>query len=291
MRMRWFLLALRLALPVTVPAAVPCTHLAMHHFLLQILGVAVMRMRWFLPALRLVLPVTVPAALVGTHLTMHDFLLPNFGVAVIRMGDWWVLLALGLLLPLSVPAALSCTHLTMPNFSVPDRGVAVIRMRWLVIRLLRADMGVRVPSAEFLLGDTGVTSLALQSESSAAWLWLLLRTSRKWSGMEGQWIRWIDDPGSADFLHRYTSLTCLTLCTDGIATKFLRFWKCNGPCRSCWSHKNNKKHQSRCNQSSKLHGVFVFDEVLLLLLLLICVCVFSLVFYLCLCRVCWSTRC
>merc|ERR1712219_28006 len=244
MRMRWFLLALRLALPVTVPAAVPCTHLAMHHFLLQIRGVAVMRMRWFLLALRLVLPVTVPAALVGTHLTMHDFLLPNFGVAVIRMGDWWVLLALGLLLPLSVPAALSCTHLTMPNFSVPDRGVAVIRMRWLVIRLLRADMCD--------------TSLALQSVSSAAWLWLVLRASVKWSGMEGQWIRRIDDPGSADFLHRYTSLTCLTLCTDGIATKFLRFWRCNGPCRSCRSHNNNKKHQSRCNQSSKLHGVFVF---------------------------------
>merc|ERR1712219_30675 len=35
MRMRWFLLALRPALPVTVPAAVPCTHLAMHGFLLQ----------------------------------------------------------------------------------------------------------------------------------------------------------------------------------------------------------------------------------------------------------------
>merc|ERR1712144_50715 len=170
MRMRWFLLALRLALPVTVPAAVPCTHLAMHHFLLQILGVAVIRMRWF--------------------------------------G-----------------------------------------------RLLRADMRVRLPSAELFLGDicdTSLalqsvssaallllsadicdTSLALQSVSSAACLWLLLRTSVKWSGMEGQWIRCIDNPGSADFLHRYTSLTCLTLCTDGIATKFLRFWRCNGPCRSC----------------------------------------------------------
>jgi len=31
---------------------------------------------------------------------------------------------------------------------------------------------VRVPSAEFLLGYTGVTSLALQSESSAALLLL-----------------------------------------------------------------------------------------------------------------------
>merc|ERR1719217_47035 len=93
------------------------------------------------------------------------------------MSDWWVLLALGLLLPLSVPAALLGTHLTMPDFSVPDRGVAVIRMRWLVIRLLRADMRVRVPSAEFLLGDTGDTSLTFQSVSSAAWLWLLLRTS------------------------------------------------------------------------------------------------------------------
>ena len=91
-------------------------------------------------ALRLALPVTVPAALLGAHLTMPDFSVPDRGVAVIRMSDWWVLLALGLLLPLSVPAALLGTHLTMPDFSVPDRGVAVIRMRWLVIRLLRADM-------------------------------------------------------------------------------------------------------------------------------------------------------
>merc|ERR1712144_30482 len=87
------------------------------------------------------------------------------------MSDWWVLLALGLLLPLSVPAALSCAHLTMPDFSVPDRGVAVIGMRWLVIRLLRAVLGVRVPFAEFFLGDICDTSLALQSVSSAAWLW------------------------------------------------------------------------------------------------------------------------
>merc|ERR1712193_377652 len=105
------------------------------------------------------------------------------------MSDWWVLLALGLLLPLSVPAALLGTHLTMPDFSVPDRGVAVIRMRWLVIRLLRADMWVRVPSAEFFLGDICDTSLTFQSVSSAACLWLLLRASVKWSGMEGQWIR------------------------------------------------------------------------------------------------------
>merc|ERR1719194_299248 len=95
---------------------------------------------WILLALGLLLPLSVPAAVPCTHLTMHDFLLQILGVAVIRMGDWWVLLALGLLLPLSVPAALLGTHLTMPDFSVPHRGVAVIRMRWLVIRLLRADM-------------------------------------------------------------------------------------------------------------------------------------------------------
>merc|ERR1712144_64775 len=62
MRMRWFLLALRLALPVTVPAAVPCTHLAMHHFLLQILGVAVIRMRWFGRLLRADMRVRLPSA-------------------------------------------------------------------------------------------------------------------------------------------------------------------------------------------------------------------------------------
>merc|ERR1719365_419514 len=95
---------------------------------------------WVLLALGLLLPVTVPAALSCAHITMPDFSVPDRGEAVIRMSDWWVLLALGLLLPLSVPAALLGTHLTMPDFSVPDRGVAVIRMRWLVIRLLRADM-------------------------------------------------------------------------------------------------------------------------------------------------------
>merc|ERR1711977_536496 len=99
MRMRWFLLALRLALPVTIPAALVGTHLTMHDFLLPILGVAVMRMRWFLLALRLVPPVSLPAAVPCTHLTMHHFLLQILGVAIIRMGDWWILLALGLHLP------------------------------------------------------------------------------------------------------------------------------------------------------------------------------------------------
>merc|ERR1712057_146783 len=169
----------------------------------------------------------------------------------------------------------------MHHFLVPNLGVAVIRMRWFG-RHLRADMCVRVPSAEFLLRDTGVTSLALQSVSSAAFLWLL-RASLKWLkvGIQGH----VFLVNSADFLHRYTSLACLTLCLDGIAT-ILRFWKCNGPCRSCWSHNSKKKHQSRCNQSSKLHGVFVFAEVLLMLM-----CVFV-CFHLsstCVCVVCWSS--
>merc|ERR1711959_160586 len=116
---------------------------------------------------------------------MHDFLLPNFGVAVMRMR--WFLLALRLVLPVTVPAAVPCTHLAMHHFLLQILGVAVIRMRWFG-RLLRADRRVRDPSAEFLLGETGVTSLALQSESSAAFLWLL-RASAKWSGMEGEWIR------------------------------------------------------------------------------------------------------
>merc|ERR1719262_1461292 len=150
----------------------------MHHFLVPNRGVAVIRMRCFLLALRLALPVSLPAALLGTHLTMHHFLVPNRGVAVIRMRCF--LLALGLALPVSVPAALPCTHLAMHDFGVPDCGVAVIRMRWLG-RLLRADMWVRISSAEFVLGDTGVTSLALQSVSSAARLWLVLRASVKWS--------------------------------------------------------------------------------------------------------------
>merc|ERR1711959_412435 len=157
----------------------------MHHFLLQILGVAVIRMRWFGRLLRADRRVRVPSA---------EFLLGETGVTSLALQS--------------------------------ESSAALL--------LLRADRRVRVPSAEFLLGDTGVTSLALQSESSAALLWLLLRTSRKWSGSEGEWIRRIDDPGSADFLHRYTSLTCLTSRTDGIATKILRLvWKFNGPCRSC----------------------------------------------------------
>merc|ERR1712144_117338 len=83
--MRWFLLALRLALPVTIPAALVGTHLTMHDFLLPILGVAVMRMRWFLLALRLALPVTIPAALVGTPLTMHGEVGPH---KCCWYGDW-----------------------------------------------------------------------------------------------------------------------------------------------------------------------------------------------------------
>merc|ERR1711977_143383 len=166
-------------------------------------------------------------------------------------------------------------------------------MRWLG-RLLRADMGVRISSAEFVLRDTGVTSLALQRVSSAARLWLL-RASLEWLkvGIEGHvflvnsahflyrytelacltfcivgvatnWSRsrtlrngrvypaeltlcivgiatnWrLFDRTlrngrvcPAELLHRYTLLACLTLCSVGIAT-ILRFWKCNGPCRSC----------------------------------------------------------
>merc|ERR1711959_122405 len=78
-------IALRLALPVTVPAALRGTHLTMHDFLLPNFGVAVMRMRWFLLALRLALPVTVPAAVPCTHLATHHFLLQILGVAVMRM--------------------------------------------------------------------------------------------------------------------------------------------------------------------------------------------------------------
>merc|ERR1719449_155323 len=101
-------IALRLALPLSVPAALLGTHLTMHDFGVPDCGVAVIRLSdWWVPlALGLLLPLSVPAALLGTHLTMHDFGVPDCGVAVIRMSDWWVLLALGLLLPLSVPAAL-----------------------------------------------------------------------------------------------------------------------------------------------------------------------------------------
>merc|ERR1711977_453767 len=68
----WILLALGLHLPLSVPAAVPCTHLTMHDFLLQILGVAIIRMGdwWVLLALGLLLPLSVPAAVPCTHLTM-----------------------------------------------------------------------------------------------------------------------------------------------------------------------------------------------------------------------------
>jgi len=45
-RMRCFLLALRLLLPVSVPAALLGTHLAMHDFGVPDCGVAVIRMRW-----------------------------------------------------------------------------------------------------------------------------------------------------------------------------------------------------------------------------------------------------
>merc|ERR1712193_310990 len=165
-------------------------------------------------ALRLALPVSLPAALLGTHLTMHHFLVPNRGVAVIRMRCF--LLALRLLLPVSVPAALLGTHLVMHDFGVPDCGVAVIRMRWLG-RLLRADMRVRISSAEFVLRDTGVTSLALQSVSSAALLWLL-RASLEWLkvGIQGH----VFLVNSADFLYGYTELACLTICTQGVATNW-----------------------------------------------------------------------
>jgi len=78
-------IALRLALPVSLPAALLGTHLTMHDFGVPDCGVAVIRMRCFLLALGLLLPVTVPAALPCTHLAMHHFLVPNLGVAVIRM--------------------------------------------------------------------------------------------------------------------------------------------------------------------------------------------------------------
>merc|ERR1712093_890676 len=84
----WVLLALGLLLPLSVPAALPCTHLAMHDFGVRDCGVAVIRMSdwWGLLTLRLVLPLSVPAALPCTHLAMHDFGVPDCGVAVIRMS-------------------------------------------------------------------------------------------------------------------------------------------------------------------------------------------------------------
>ena len=80
-------IALRLALPVTVPAALLGAHLTMPNFCVPNFGVAVIRMSnlWILLALRLVRPLSVPAALSCTHLTMHDFGVPDSGVAVIRM--------------------------------------------------------------------------------------------------------------------------------------------------------------------------------------------------------------
>ena len=80
-------IALRLALPVSLPAALLGTHLTMHDFGVPDCGVAVIRLSdWWVPlALGLLLPLSVPAALLGTHLTMHDFGVPDCGVAVIRM--------------------------------------------------------------------------------------------------------------------------------------------------------------------------------------------------------------
>jgi len=137
-------------------------------------------------------------------------------------------IALRLALPVSVPAALLCTHLTMHDFGVPDSGVAVIRMGWFGW-LLRADLMVRVPSAEFVLGYTGVTSFTFQSESSAARLWLLLRASLKWSkvGIQGH----VFLVNSAHFIHRYTVLACLAFCTQGVATN----WRLLGRTSLKWS--------------------------------------------------------
>jgi len=87
---------------------------------------------------------------------------------------------------------------------------------------------VRVPSAEFLLRDTGVTSLALQSVSSAAFLWLL-RASLKWLkvGIQGH----VFLVNSAHFLYGYTELACLTLCIVGVATN----WRLFGRTSRKWS--------------------------------------------------------
>jgi len=78
---------------------------------------------------------------------------------------------------------------------------------------------VRISSAEFVLRDTGVTSLALQSVSSAAFLWLL-RASLEWLkvGIQGH----VFLVNSADFLYGYTELACLTICTQGVATNWSR---------------------------------------------------------------------
>merc|ERR1712193_275758 len=85
-------IALRLALPVTVPAALLGAHLTMPDFGVPDRGVAVIRMSdWsVLLALGLLLPLSVPAALRGSHLTMPDFSVPDRGVAVIRMR-WLVI--------------------------------------------------------------------------------------------------------------------------------------------------------------------------------------------------------
>merc|ERR1711977_553881 len=80
-------IALRLILPLSVPAALLGAHLTMPDFSAPDRGVAVIRMSdwWFLLALRLLLPLSVPAALLGAHLPMPDFSVPDRGVAVIRM--------------------------------------------------------------------------------------------------------------------------------------------------------------------------------------------------------------
>jgi len=130
-------------------------------------------MSCFLLALRLALPVSVPAAAVGTHLTMPDFGVPNFGVAVMRMRWFGRLLRADLMV--RVPSAeFLLGYVGVTSFALQSESSAALL-------LLRADLMVRVPSAEFLLGYTGVTSFTFQSESSAALLWLVL-TSRKWSG-------------------------------------------------------------------------------------------------------------
>ena len=80
-------IALRLALPLSVPAALLGAHLTMPDFSVPDRGVAVIMMSdwWVLLALGLLLPLSVPAALPCTHLAMHDFGVPDRGIAVIRM--------------------------------------------------------------------------------------------------------------------------------------------------------------------------------------------------------------